>query len=456
MQRSASARHVPWRLGKLPPTLGHQCSLRPDLLGVARARVALQRPLVHPLEDGSDPEEGKRRVEVPVLDPLWPVRAPAVGGHVLLLSGDAWWKVDAMEARDLELWRQVVWEAVVRKVRDRVSDGRKLPVEHRLDPHRCVIIDDVVDPEVPVHDRRLGVWGEVIVEPHDELVHLRDLSRLGCLVLLGPCPYLPPVEALALPELPQPDLRRLVRVHPCEHVVHGIVRGRPFCGLAARHLRVCVDRPRHVVHNIERRPKHRVILAQHVRLRHRKPSAPQRPDDLELPLNSVRASQDLARRFLAQNKLPLAVERHVIRWVALAVPKLPHACDLASEAIPPPHAAQVLLERRLIKLEGRTDCLGAWHEFLKRELEEFLKLFDGRDCLLDLDRIDAQGLGRFEVTPDVVQEDGALGGLVELQSSEHISIRLRIRLAHTSAARLMNHVKELQHLLVAEGQEGLP
>jgi hypothetical protein len=75
---------------------------------------------------------------------------------------------------------------MVGEVGERVAEGGKFPVENRDDFRLGGMKDHVVDAVVAMDDGGALTRRDVLGQPLDQLVHLRDLGGLGHLVLLGP------------------------------------------------------------------------------------------------------------------------------------------------------------------------------------------------------------------------------------------------------------------------------
>src|SRR3990172_8083029 len=101
--------------------------------GISRVRAgggAVHRALLDALQDGGDAEHIVGEVEIPVVDALAP-GAPAVGGDVVALRGDPQRReIEPADAAELPR-RYAPAHAVIGKIRKRMPEGGKLPVEYR-------------------------------------------------------------------------------------------------------------------------------------------------------------------------------------------------------------------------------------------------------------------------------------------------------------------------------------
>src|SRR5579862_5712385 len=119
-------------LDLLPGELGCLAGPLPRLARMAARGGALEHPLHDALADAGDAEQVVRHAELPYrgLDRS-PPGAPAIVGNVVRLAGNAELaEVDALQARDLAR-AHAPEHHVVGEVRERMSEGRELPVDER-------------------------------------------------------------------------------------------------------------------------------------------------------------------------------------------------------------------------------------------------------------------------------------------------------------------------------------
>src|SRR5262249_41350864 len=210
-------------------------------------------------------------------------------------------QIEAGDAAELAR-RDVPAHAVIRKIGERVAQGRKLPVEHREDPRLARGIDRVVEAKVAVDDGRAGLRRDVLRQPGNEVVHRLHRLGLRSLVLLAPACDLAVDVVSRLAERLQSYLFEANGMKTSNDAVELV----PDCAaLGFRHPRKRLV-PQHAavdeIHDVERRADDRLVLAQDVRPRHREPGRMQRLDDAELAVHRVRRGQKLARRLSPQHE----------------------------------------------------------------------------------------------------------------------------------------------------------
>ena len=154
-----------------------------DCIDVGRGAVS--DPADDSLEDGGRTEEVEGEVEVEVADTSSAgVAAIRVDG---LLHGQnaAAAKLCVVEARE---WthRDLARGERIGQIRERVAQGRKLPVEHGDDAGLGWMNHEMVELESAVDDADRVVLRNVLGQPFNESLNRADPCRLGASLLLRP------------------------------------------------------------------------------------------------------------------------------------------------------------------------------------------------------------------------------------------------------------------------------
>ncbi|TWH69118.1 hypothetical protein JD77_04120 [Micromonospora olivasterospora] len=260
---------------------------------------------------------------MPVQRPDVDVGAPGVPGDQLGPGGEAGARAEPVGDRVAGGGVTVAEHVPVRQqqpeIGQRIAQRGHLPVEHRPHRHRVDGGQEVVEPEVAVHDpsrvRPLGHGGGERVA---QLVDARQRAAAGLVELRGPAADLPAEEAVGAAEVGQPDRRGVDRVQGGERVHHGqgqlaALPGGQRVGLrpAAEHL------AGHPLHEVERGADHVGVGAVQQRRGHRHGGGGQGRDDPVLPGHVVRGGQHVPERGAAQHHLVIAGAQQV-RQVRLA------------------------------------------------------------------------------------------------------------------------------------------
>lgn len=208
------------------------------------------------------------------------------------------------------------------EVGQRVAERRHLPVEDGPDP--VVGADQgVVQAIVAVYDGGRGGGGQFPAERGVQFVDAGQLAVAGGVQLLAPAAQLPVEEALGAPEVAQADGPRVHGVQFDERVDEA-EDGRPGAlgaqrrELFGRAVRGALD----VLHDVEGRPDHRVVLAEQHGLGYRNGCRVQGADHPVLALHVVRGGQHMTQRGPADDPAPRAVRDDVrqVRAAALDEP----------------------------------------------------------------------------------------------------------------------------------------
>ncbi len=267
---------------------------------------AVHRALLDSLQDAGDAEHIVSEVEIPVVDALAP-GAFAIGGDIVPLRGyPERPKIEPADAAELPR-RNAPAHAVVGKIRQRMAQGGKLPVENGEYARLGRVEDQVVHAVVAMHDAGFVPGRDIVRQPGDQIVHLLDLFRFGRLVLLAPASDLAREIIARLAVIGKADGGVIDAVQRGDHAVHFVV---DRCALSLRHPRQRLV-PQHAafdaIHDVESAPNHVLVLAQGVGPRHRDIGLAQGADHAELAIHGMRRGQQLGRRAgLGAHRITLA------------------------------------------------------------------------------------------------------------------------------------------------------
>ena len=133
---------------------------------------------------------------------------------------------------------------MVREVGQRVTEGRKLPVEHRQDARLGGVEDDVVDAVVAVHDGGFIAVRDVRGQPLDQPLHRVDRFGSGGAVLARPAVDLARQVVAGAAVVGQAHGRLVDRMQRSDHAVQLVVQhatlGRRHAGsVASQNTRPC-------------------------------------------------------------------------------------------------------------------------------------------------------------------------------------------------------------------------
>ncbi len=264
------------------------------------------------LGDHGQPEEAEHLVEAPLLRRHGQPAALGVRRHHLG-AGEHPGQVRGLSPQLAEHRVVVGLDPVGQRaaeVHQRVAEGGHLPVEDAADPQRVVVVEhDVVEPEVVVDHAGRHVVGLVLVEPGHHGLEVADVVGAGPAVALAPAGHLPADVARALAEVGQPGRLDVDGVQLDEHVEEAAAQ-RSGVDLAQRHPRRQVgpqDRARQLLHDVEVRPDHGVVLAEGDHRRHVAEHRRQPGLDGELAAHVVGAARLGPARRAAQDQLARGV-----------------------------------------------------------------------------------------------------------------------------------------------------
>ena len=162
----------------------------------------------------------------------------------------------------------MVGQAAVGEIRERVADGRKLPVEHGGDAGLMPRIEHVMGAIVTVHHRGFVSRRQVRLEPGDQPIHIGVFLDARADILLGPARQLPCDIALRAAEFPKPDGSVINPMQPREH--RDELQAQRATLFARRIEQPCIghDSALDVLHDVERLSEDALILAEQIHFRH--------------------------------------------------------------------------------------------------------------------------------------------------------------------------------------------
>jgi len=190
---------------------------------------------------------------------------------------------------------------VVGEVGQRITQRGKLPVQHRDHARLGRVQHHIVEPVVAMHDCGLVARRDVLRQPFDQLFHLRNVDRLGGLVLFGPAMDLAGHIVAFLAEAFEAGFLPVDIVQVRKGLHLRLVDRHAFSRLALGQRAIPQDAAFHHVHHVEHRADHRLVLAQAIRTGDGIAERPERRDHPELPIHSMRAGQQLAWRLAAHH-----------------------------------------------------------------------------------------------------------------------------------------------------------
>jgi acyl-CoA dehydrogenase len=194
--------------------------------------------------------------------------------------------------------------AIIGDIRERMAEGRQLPVEHADHARLARMIHEVLQPEVAVGDGRPLVARRVCGKPADQLVHRGNGMRLGGLVLPRPQRDLPGEVAGRLAEAIEPHRAPVDRMQVGHDLAHGGINGAALGRRQAGQCGVAEHAAFGEIHHIEWGADNRSVLAQQAGRDDRHTAPLQRMHDAVFALDHVRRWQQLPRRLLAQHVTP--------------------------------------------------------------------------------------------------------------------------------------------------------
>ena len=286
--------------GKAPGHLGQQrrAGGRTDSLG-AGGGAGLDS-LGNALQDGRDAKQVVGHVEVPVGLERFGCGKPgalAIAAYVLGFRryAQAFDVQPAYAAKSPG--RDVPGHAVIAEVGQRVAQRGQLPVQHGQYARLGGVEQQVVEPEVAMHDgdqafvARAG--RDVGGQPLHQAVHLGDGLGDGGGVLFAPAAYLAFKVVAGFAVVGQAAFGELHLVQCGDHAVHFVVNlaalrfAHAGQGLVPEHA--AFDK----LHHIKGAAYHGLVFAEAIHLRHRHIGALQALHDLELALHRMGRRQQL-------------------------------------------------------------------------------------------------------------------------------------------------------------------
>ena len=272
------------------------------------------------LEDAGQAEHVVGHVEVPVRN-AGAAGALAISIDVLLLRRDAQRReVHTVHAAELPR-REPPGHAVIGKIRERMPQCGKLPVQHGKDLRLVRMEHDVVHPVVAVNDGGFVPCGDVLRQPLDQVFHGFDALGFRRAILPGPAADLPLDVASLLAVISKPDFPIVHGMQRRHHAIEFVEMCGALDHAHSRQRRVPDDASRHVVHHVERGADDGIVLAEAIGPRHGNIGSTQGGDHPVFTIDSVRRGQQLARRLPAQD-IALAPGLEHERGIGLAALEL--------------------------------------------------------------------------------------------------------------------------------------
>ena len=247
---------------------------------------------------------------------------------------------------------------MIGEIGERIAQRGQLPVEDRQDARFGRMQHHVVDAVVAMDDGRGLSRRDVLRQPFDQLVHLRDLGGLGHLVLFRPAVDLAGDIVAFLAEAFEARLFPVDIVQSRKGGDFRVVNRSALLWRIVGQGRVPDDATLDHVHHIEHRAGNAVVLAETVRLRDREAERIQGRDDAILAIDGVRRGQELSGRLAAHDVFFRRCDQLVGR-VGLAALELAH-CQRARVAFD--IRLQPRREFRFVEAVAFGDVLGAGKE----------------------------------------------------------------------------------------------
>ena len=158
--------------------------------------------------------------------------------------------------------------------------------------------------------------GQVLRQPLDEAVHRGNPRGAACLVLLRPARDLPRDVTAHAAVVAEADGAVIDAVQRRDHAVELVVVRAAFGARHAGKRRVPQHAALDVLHEIERRPDHAVVLAERDHPRDGNVGRGERLHHAIFAIDGVRRGQQRAGRLAAQHIVPSA-RGHAIRGIGL-------------------------------------------------------------------------------------------------------------------------------------------
>ena len=211
----------------------------------------------------------------------------------------------------------------VGEIGEGISQGGKLPVEHRGDTRLGRVHHHVIQPVVGMDDGRLIVGGNRLGQPFDQAFDGLDALGFGSLVLLGPAIDLAG-HVVARPAKTLEAYGEVVGVveigeGPQRRHVDGVTFGRSVGRQRLIPQHPSLDH----VHDVEHRSDHRLVGAQAKGPRDRETRRIESRDHPELAVDGVSRGQELSRRF-APHDVGFRRRDQLVSRIGLAALELTH------------------------------------------------------------------------------------------------------------------------------------
>ena len=262
------------------------------------------------MQNGRHAEQVVGHVEVPVGLQIFKAYQPgsfAVARHIRSLVWDAQSSeihtVDAAKVAGCD----IPCHGVVAEVGQGMAQGGEFPIEHGDHARLRRVENQVVEPEIAVHDTRHALGARhcrnMGGQPCHQAVHLHDgLCHRGR-VLLAPTTDLPLEIIAGAAVVGQPVFGVRDAVQAADYAVHLVVNSSAFLRRTVGQRLVPKDPALHELHDIKGASDDRFVFAQGAHAGNRNLRAMQALHDLEFPLNRVgrRQQQRLGCRFAAQH-----------------------------------------------------------------------------------------------------------------------------------------------------------
>src|SRR5260221_4276798 len=169
---------------QFPTAVGKCAAARSRLLGLAARGVAGLRPRQDTFQNDGDAEEREGKVELG--DAVLAAGALAIGTDIFILARDAQRIEVVAEQPLIVIRRDVVADAVVGEIGERVAERRQLPIENADHPRLVRVKDHVVEPEIAVTNGGLVAGRNMLQEPFGQTADPPIFARLRGLPLLRP------------------------------------------------------------------------------------------------------------------------------------------------------------------------------------------------------------------------------------------------------------------------------
>jgi len=163
----------------------------------------------------------------------------------------------------------MVWHAAVAKVRQRMAEGRELPVQYRDNFRPGWVQHQVAEAEIAMSDSGFIPLGRMRRQPLHQPLHRRQVAGLGGLILLRPAIDLPLHILIRAAIAFQADGLPVDPMQLGERIRHGFVDGPTLLFGSIGQCRVFEYPAFDEVHHVKRRADNAVVLAQQACGRHR-------------------------------------------------------------------------------------------------------------------------------------------------------------------------------------------